>query len=132
MPRAAARKKTPDSNDKEVGRRIRARRLMRGMSQATLADHLGLTFQQVQKYEKGTNRVGAGRLQRIAEILDVPVSYFFNEGAQAVAPASIEFLDTACAVRLMQAYRKIGDPKVQKALVELVERIAVQHPARSA
>jgi transcriptional regulator with XRE-family HTH domain len=70
----------PHPTDKHVGRRVRMRRLMLGMSQTTLGDALGLTFQQVQKYEKGTNRIGAGRLQRISELLQVPVSFFF-EGA---------------------------------------------------
>ena len=71
--------KRPDPTDIEVGRRVRALRLERGMSQERLAFALKLTFQQVQKYEKGTNRIGAGRLQRIADILEVPVSTFFAD-----------------------------------------------------
>ena len=70
--------KRPDPVDVEVGHRIRIQRLARGMSQTALANHLGVTFQQVQKYEKGVNRVGAGRLTRIAEVLGVPVNAFFT------------------------------------------------------
>ena len=80
--------KFPNPTDKYVGSRVRMRRLMLHMSQERLADQLGLTFQQVQKYEKGTNRIGASRLQHIAEILQVPISFFF-EGAPPV-PRAIE------------------------------------------
>ncbi len=73
-------KKAPNPIDKHVGSRVRMRRMMLGMSQEKLGDALGLTFQQVQKYEKGTNRIGASRLQQISQILQVPVSFFF-EGA---------------------------------------------------
>src|ERR1700754_4961781 len=75
-------KKAPNPTDKHVGSRVRMRRMMLGMSQEKLGDALGLTFQQVQKYEKGANRIGASRLQQIAQILQVPVSFFF-EGARA-------------------------------------------------
>ena len=78
-------KKAPNPTDKHVGSRVRMRRMMLGMSQEKLGDALGLTFQQVQKYEKGTNRIGASRLQQIAHILQVPVSFFF-EGAPSVQP----------------------------------------------
>jgi transcriptional regulator with XRE-family HTH domain len=118
--------KKPDSHDKEVGRRIRARRLVCGMSQTALGEQLGVTFQQVQKYEKGTNRVGAGRLRRIAEALEVPVSFFFDDASagRESEGTAMEFLDTAQAVRLMRAYSRIGSPDVQRALVELAVRIA--------
>src|SRR5438045_3362688 len=75
-------KKAPNPTDKHVGARVRMRRKMLGMSQEKLGDALGLTFQQVQKYEKGTNRIGASRLQQIAHILQVPIEFFF-EGAPA-------------------------------------------------
>src|SRR3954468_15383406 len=75
---ALVAKKPPNPIDRHVGSRVRMRRMMIGMSQERLGDALGLTFQQVQKYEKGTNRIGASRLQQIAEILQVPVSYFFE------------------------------------------------------
>ena len=78
-------KKAPNPTDKHVGARVRMRRMMLGMSQEKLGDSLGLTFQQVQKYEKGTNRIGASRLQQMSGILQVPVSFFF-EGAPRPAP----------------------------------------------
>ena len=77
-------KKSPNPTDKYVGSRVRMRRLMLSMSQEKLGEKLGLTFQQVQKYEKGTNRIGASRLQHIAQILKVPVSFFF-EGVERQA-----------------------------------------------
>jgi transcriptional regulator with XRE-family HTH domain len=121
-------KKRGDILDIEVGRRIRARRLARHMSQTDLASRLGLTFQQVQKYEKGTNRVGAGRLHRIAEILDVSVSHFFPDAhAQASDDQQsriVEFLVTARAVRLLKAYSQLADPKLQQSIVSLVEELA--------
>src|SRR6266481_1140616 len=82
-------KKAPNPIDKHVGSRVRMRRMMLSMSQEKLGDALGLTFQQVQKYEKGTNRIGASRLQQISHILQVPVAFFF-EGAPAVPGARID------------------------------------------
>ena len=121
-------KKRGDILDIEVGRRIRARRLARHMSQTDLASRLGLTFQQVQKYEKGTNRVGAGRLHRIAEILDVSVSHFFPDGQTQAGDDQqsriVEFLVTARAVRLLKAYSQLADPKLQQSIVSLVEELA--------
>lgn len=75
----SAQIKAPNAVDIEVGRRIRQRRAILGFTQAALAEHLGITFQQVQKYEKGTNRVGSSRLQTVARFLDVPISYFFDD-----------------------------------------------------
>ena len=77
MPSPAVAKKVPEPVDRHVGSRVRMRRLMLGMSQTSLADKLGLSFQQVQKYEKGKNRMGSSRLQQIANILQVPVTFFF-------------------------------------------------------
>ena len=96
------------------------------MSQEKLGEKLGLTFQQVQKYEKGTNRIGAGRLQDIADILGVPVSYFFG-GTDPVVESGQEifgFLDTAKALRLVRAFSRIGEGAVQDKLVELAEQLA--------
>jgi transcriptional regulator with XRE-family HTH domain len=119
-------KKSPDQRDIELGRRVRALRLQRGMSQEKLADQLGITFQQVQKYEKGTNRIGAGRLQRIAEILEVPIADLYP--AQKLAGTTngemFEFLDTAASLRLVRAYARIRDPGVKNAVTHLVEIIA--------
>lgn len=121
--------KAPDARDVDVGRRIRAQRLVCQMSQTELANNLGVTFQQVQKYEKGVNRVGAGRLARIAEVLNVPVSFFFSgdhtpsEAADSVN-SGLSFLETAGAVRLVRAYAQIEDPQIRRALVDLSEEIA--------
>ncbi len=119
-------KKTCDPHDVEVGRRIRARRLSRTMSQTDLADQLGLTFQQIQKYEKGTNRVGAGRLKRIAEILDAPITYFYavtDQPAEKTADI-LGFVDNARTLRMVRAYSHIRSPHLQQALLDLTERIA--------
>jgi transcriptional regulator with XRE-family HTH domain len=117
--------KSPDPRDLEVGRRVRAFRLQKGLSQEKLGDELGLTFQQVQKYEKGTNRIGAGRLQRIAEIFGVPIDQFFTPGkAEKSLPDGIfELLDSAASLRLLRAYSRIRDPRQQQAVVHLVETL---------
>jgi transcriptional regulator with XRE-family HTH domain len=123
------RTKAPDARDVDVGRRIRAQRLVCRMSQTELANSLGVTFQQVQKYEKGVNRVGAGRLAKIAEVLTVPVAFFFSgdqtpsEGTDNVN-SGLSFLETAGAVRLVRAYSQIEDPQIRRALVDLAEEIA--------
>jgi transcriptional regulator with XRE-family HTH domain len=104
---------------------MRVRRLEREMSQTELAVKLGVTFQQVQKYEKGINRVGAARLQRIADALDVPISFFFSVAERGSAQQAVmPFLETPHAVRLMRAYSRISDPGVQRSVLDLVERIA--------
>jgi transcriptional regulator with XRE-family HTH domain len=127
-------KKSPNPTDKYVGSRVRMRRLMLEMSQGKLAEKLGLTFQQVQKYEKGTNRIGASRLQHIAQILRVPVSFFFEgvpgAGKQAESGASkgpdfvSEFLATSDGLALTKAFTAIKDPKLRRRVVDLVEEIA--------
>jgi len=119
-------KRGPDPLDIEVGQRVRTFRLHKGLSQEKLADQLGITFQQVQKYEKGTNRIGAGRLQRIANVLGIPVSDFFTSHKQGgAAPAELfRLLDKAAALRLLRAYSRIRQPKVQQAIMRLVESIA--------
>jgi transcriptional regulator with XRE-family HTH domain len=129
-------KKAPNPTDKHVGARVRMRRMMLGMSQEKLGDALGLTFQQVQKYEKGANRIGASRLQQIAHILQVPVSFFF-EGApgvsghvadgmgEAPSPAYIsDFLATSDGLALTKAFMEIKDAKLRRRIVDLVEQIA--------
>jgi transcriptional regulator with XRE-family HTH domain len=126
--KSKSRTKAPDARDMEVGRRIRAQRLVRGLSQTDLGRSLGITFQQVQKYEKGANRVGAGRLTRIAEVLGVPVAFFFGDhagtGKSDDAGEALGFLETAGAVRLVKAYAQIDDTDVRRALVDLAESIA--------
>jgi transcriptional regulator with XRE-family HTH domain len=120
-----ARRKGPDARDIEVGRRVRAFRLARNLSQSALANQLGLTFQQVQKYEKGTNRISAGRLQTIAEIFQVPVTDFFSAPAQT--PQSqlsiFELVDSAGALRLLRAYTRLP-AKMRQTLVQLAMQMA--------
>jgi len=130
-------KKVPNPTDKHVGSRVRMRRMMLGMSQEKLADPLGLTFQQVQKYEKGTNRIGASRLQQIAQILQVPVPFFFEGApaaqtigrgkglAEAPSPAYVsDFLATSDGLALTKAFMQISDAKLRRRVVDLVEQIA--------
>jgi transcriptional regulator with XRE-family HTH domain len=118
--------KQPDQRDIAVGRRIRALRLERGMSQTALGGHLDLTFQQIQKYEKGSNRVGAGRLQAIAEVFGVPVSAFYQDvGSNGDASAAVaDLIETSSAMRLLRSYAQIADPTVQQAFLMLAESIA--------
>lgn len=128
-------KKAPNPIDKHVGSRVRMRRMMLSMSQEKLGDALGLTFQQVQKYEKGTNRIGASRLQQISNILQVPVEFFF-EGAphlggasrvdgDAPSPAYVsDFLASSDGLALTKAFMRIGDAKLRRRIVDLVEQIA--------
>ena len=116
--------KAPNPVDKYVGSRVRMRRIMLGMSQEKLGEALGLTFQQVQKYEKGVNRVGAARLQQIATALDVPVTFFYDGDGKAREVESLLFLDSAFSLRLLRAYSKIKDQTVQRQLVSLMESIA--------
>ena len=99
-------------------------RLEQKISQAELGDKLGVSFQQVQKYEKGVNRVGAARLQQIASALDVPVTFFYDGDNKAREVESLLFLDSAFSLRLLRAYSKIKDQTVQRQLVSLMESIA--------
>jgi transcriptional regulator with XRE-family HTH domain len=125
-------KKSPNPIDKHVGSRVRMRRMMLSMSQEKLGDALGLTFQQVQKYEKGTNRIGASRLQQISKILQVPVSFFFEGGpesagefGEAPSPAYVsDFLATSDGLALTKAFMRIDSPKLRRRIVDLVEQIS--------
>jgi transcriptional regulator with XRE-family HTH domain len=124
--------KIPNAIDKHVGSRLRMRRMMLGMSQEKLGEAFGLTFQQVQKYEKGTNRMGASRLQHAAHILDVPVPFFFEvaPGQQAVdgtapLPSFVnEFISSEDGLRLIKAFVRIARPAVRRRIVQLVQEIA--------
>ena len=125
-------KKSPTNTDRHVGSRLRMQRLLKGMSQEKLGDALGLTFQQVQKYEKGTNRIGASRLQHIAQILEVAPAFFFEDqpGTQQVGFADessgeiVSFLSSAEGLLLNKAFVRIKDPKVRRKIVELVTALA--------
>ncbi|MBX9453073.1 MAG: helix-turn-helix domain-containing protein [Neoaquamicrobium sediminum] len=127
-------KKKPNPIDIHVGGRIRLRRNMLGLSQEKLGESLGITFQQIQKYEKGTNRVGASRLQAIASILEVPVAFFFEDapggpGAEGLSEESqttyvVDFLSSTEGLRLNRAFVRISDPKVRTKIIDLVRALA--------
>lgn len=122
-------RKGPDPIDILVGHNIRIQRMKRGMSQEKLADALGLTFQQVQKYEKGVNRVGSGRLHKIASIFKIPITSLF-EGADIKADgveSTLEMLSEPQVLRVVQAISGIKDNEMRRSIVELVERIAAGH-----
>jgi transcriptional regulator with XRE-family HTH domain len=125
-------KKQANPVDAHVGNRVRLRRMLVGMSQERLGELLGLTFQQVQKYEKGVNRIAAGRLFEISGILGVPVSFFyedidgrragFAEGADA--PPVMDFLASGEGLQLSLAFMRIEDPKVRRRILDLVRSLA--------
>ena len=128
-------KKKPNPIDIHVGGRVRLRRMMLGMSQEKLGEQLGITFQQIQKYEKGTNRIGASRLQHISTVLSVPVSFFFEDapptptlaGGMAEAPSSdyvVDFLSSSEGLQLNKAFVRIKDSKIRRRLVDLVVTLA--------
>jgi len=121
--------------DENIGKRVKLRRLQLGLSQESLARALGVTFEQVQKYETGNDRIEAARLQQIADILKVPVLFFFG-GALSGAPDRagdcnvLDFLDTAYALRLVQAFKRIKGRHIRRSIVELVEQVAESAAAR--
>jgi transcriptional regulator with XRE-family HTH domain len=134
--------KDPNPIDQHVGSRVRLRRMMLGLSQEKLGNALGVTFQQVQKYEKGANRIGASRLQAISRLLDAPPSYFF-EGAPSALGVKPGFEDgvkqfvpdmvtTAEGLQLNRAFAKIRDGKVRRRIVDLVCQIAESEAQRHA
>lgn len=139
--------KSPHPIDAHVGNRVRFRRMMLGVSQEKLGEQLGLTFQQVQKYEKGANRIGASRLYRIAQVLGVSVEFFFDEipddvedtrsverlGAKREpAPQLMGFIGSAEGVQLNASFARIDDPDVRKRVLELVKALAPQEAASRA
>jgi len=135
---AKENKKKPNPTDVHVGSRIRLRRNMLGMSQEKLGESLGITFQQIQKYEKGTNRVGASRLQAISDILGVPVSFLFEDAPGHEASTgkgfsedtaitfAIDFCTSSEGLQLNRAFVKIGDLKVRRKVIELVKALAAE------
>jgi transcriptional regulator with XRE-family HTH domain len=133
----------PNPIDVHVGKRLRLRRTLVGMSQERLGELLGLTFQQIQKYERGVNRIGSSRLYELGQILDVPISFFFDDMAQdgrapdllapglAEDPPDFAFddaralqLDKRETLELVRAYNRIPDPAVRKRLFELTKALA--------
>lgn len=134
--------KKPNPVDAHVGSRVRLRRMLLGMSQERLGESMRLTFQQVQKYEKGVNRIGASRLFQISKILDVPVQFFFEEAPYVGEPGSapgmaesdseafiLEFLNSREGLELNRAFVKIGDAKVRKSVVDLVRALSASNGA---
>jgi transcriptional regulator with XRE-family HTH domain len=129
----------PNPMDIHVGSRVRLRRMVIGMSQEKLGEKMGLTFQQIQKYEKGTNRIGASRLYQLSQIMDVPVQFFFEDAPLHVANRHaavagfheskteaflLDFLNSRDGLELNRAFVKITDPKVRKRVVELVRALS--------
>jgi transcriptional regulator with XRE-family HTH domain len=134
-------KKEPNPIDRHVGSRVRMRRVLAGMSQEKLGDALGLTFQQVQKYEKGTNRIGASRLHQLANVLGVPVAFFYEEApvaagaglAEPDAPEYVaDFMSTTEGLQLMKAFVRISDGRIRRRLVDLAVALADDQGERPA
>ena len=128
--------------DVHVGSRVRLRRMLLGMSQEKLGDQLGLTFQQVQKYEKGVNRIGASRLFDLAQVLGVPIQFFYDEAPTAAggqpSPVAgfgegqeetyvVDFLSSREGLELNKAFVRITNPRVRRSIVELVRSLASEH-----
>ena len=136
--KTAVVKKVPNPTDKHVGSRVRMRRTTLGKSQSWLADAVGLMFQQIQKYEKGTNRIGSSRLQQFANLLDVSVSFFFEEARGASSRGKVsaaglstdyvsEFTSFSDGLALIKAFMHIKDTKLRRGITKLVEQIADRH-----
>ena len=136
-----ASKKQPNPIDIHVGSRVRLRRMMLSMSQEKLGDHLGITFQQIQKYEKGTNRIGASRLQHIARVLTVPVAFFFEDapgggpGDTATGMSGpkqtsyvVDFLSSSEGIQLNKAFVRIKDAKLRRRIIDLVRTVVGEDP----
>ncbi len=130
-----ASKKKPNPIDIHVGSRVRLRRMMLGMSQEKLGGQLGITFQQIQKYEKGTNRIGASRLQHISTVMSIPVAYFFEDAPATPGTAPglsesassdyvVDFLSSTEGIQLNKAFVRIRDPKLRRRIIDLVRAAA--------
>lgn len=128
--------KSPNPTDRHVGARIRMRRISLGFSQEKLGEALGITFQQIQKYEKGTNRIGASRLQDAAKVLAVPVNFFFDGTPADSAPLTgfaespsalyrDDFANSEEGTRLIAAFLKVNDPQLRRKIIELIEAMAM-------
>ena len=125
-------KKNPNPTDQHVGARIRMQRMVRGLSQTELGNAVGVTFQQMQKYEKGANRVSASRLHQLANVLEVAPDFFFEETQTKKAGSSgsnettliDEFISSRDGIALSHAFTKISDARIGRSIVLLVEQIA--------
>ena len=125
--------RSPNQTDVYIGKRIKMQRLARGLSQTNVANRLGITFQQIQKYERGVNRVGAGRLQEIANLFSVTPAFFFDDGPRLKLGKSegesetTELLANKYNLALAQAFNKIRSRSVRRNVLELVEGLAESH-----
>ena len=131
----SAGKKSPNPVDVHVGSRVRLRRMLVGLSQEKLGHSMGLTFQQIQKYEKGVNRIGASRLYKLSQILNVPVGFFYEGMNQMEGSANpgmaeenteaflYEFLNTRDGLELNRAFVKVSDPSIRKSVIDLVRSL---------
>ena len=125
--------RSPNKTDVHIGKRIKMQRLARGLSQTDVGSRLGITFQQVQKYERGINRVGAGRLQEIANLFSVTPAFFFEDGPRhkpgqsEVASETTELLTNKYNLALAQAFNRIRSRTVRRNVLELVEGLAESH-----
>jgi transcriptional regulator with XRE-family HTH domain len=125
------KKRQPNSADVQVGESIRAHRLIANMSQSELANRLGVSFQQVQKYEKGVNRVGAGRLPLIAEIFGVPIGALFDANADAgelARAAPVNLIPDKTTLRLLHSFAGVTNRPIRHCLVDLIDAIAKASP----
>lgn len=127
------KRRRPNSTDIQIGESIRAHRLIAGMSQSDLAGRLGVSFQQIQKYEKGMNRVGAGRLPQIAKIFDIPIGALFDANADAspgksTGSAPVKLIPDRNTLKLLTAFGGIAHSKIRHSLVGLVNAIAKTTP----
>ncbi len=132
----AENKKKPNPIDIHVGSRVRLRRTMQSMSQEKLGNSLGITFQQIQKYEKGANRIGASRLQNIATVLNTPIAFFFEDAPSGDGSAKggmeesnstnyvVDFLSSSEGLQLNRSFVKITDTKVRRKIIDLVKALA--------
>ena len=131
-----ARRSAPNPIDIHVGGRLRLRRLAVGLSQERLAKSIGITFQQIQKYERGTNRIVASRLHDLSRVLDVPVGYFFSDMAEGTLPDSApapqeeamafahDLMGERETLELVRSYYNISDPRIRKRLFDLVKSVS--------
>ena len=126
------KKKSPHPVDVHVGQGVRSRRMLRGMTQSVLAEQIGLTFQQLQKYESGANRISASKMWQLCEVLDVAPGYFFEgleskrrgKGADATPEAPQDGRSARQVLDLNQAFKQIGDTRVRRQVVQLVKSLA--------
>jgi transcriptional regulator with XRE-family HTH domain len=137
---AAVRRRRPHEVDIHVGQRLRMRRTLLGLSQGELARQVGLTFQQIQKYERGANRIGASRLAEFAAVLDVPPGWFFEDmpqggpaaarGARTIARAGLGELGGREALELVRLYHRVKDRRVRERILALLRAVALEGPSR--